>query len=289
MIRTIAGRQNHSVKLARKLQQKKYRRERGLLVAEGLDLLRIALDAGTKIDDVLVRSDLLAGLPPGLKERAEAGALDIGVCDEETLAYASSLAGAADVILIAKEPQRSLSDLDLGCSLTLFLDGVGDPGNVGTLVRSAVAFGANGVIASPSTADAFGPKALRAGMGAQFLLPVVADVTATDLAARLAGEAQRGRNMPLVMVADPHEGEDVRMVAPSAGIILVLTAERPLRDVAAPAGAAGWAGADARLNELRVRIPQARFDSLNVAMAGTILLYELARARGGNCQAPSLG
>jgi RNA methyltransferase, TrmH family len=307
MIRSIAGRQNHSVKLALKLQKKKYRREHGSLVAEGLDLLRIAFDAGVEIADVLVRVDLVEKLPAGLRERAEAGALDIGVCDEETLAYASSLGGAADVIFIAREPQHSLADLRLAGSLTLFLDGIGDPGNVGTLVRSAVAFGADGVIASPGTADAFGPKALRAGMGAQFLTTVVADVTAEDLEARLTREAERSRDIPLIVVADSNEGEDVRSIASPAATILVLTAERPPQDRATavdpgpdkalPAGRVRDNAAAADLapergpwpGAVRVRITQARFDSLNVAMAGTVLLYELARTRRGNCESPSLG
>ena len=70
MIRDIAGRQNHSVKLARKLQKKKHRRERGLLVCEGMDLLRAAVDSKADIRDVLVRSDLVAGLPAELRKRA---------------------------------------------------------------------------------------------------------------------------------------------------------------------------------------------------------------------------
>ena len=70
MIRDIAGRQNHGVKLARKLQKKKHRRERGLLVGEGMDLLEAAWQAGADIRDVLVRRDLLSELPGKLVERA---------------------------------------------------------------------------------------------------------------------------------------------------------------------------------------------------------------------------
>ena len=78
MIRDVEGRHNHSVKLACKLQKKKHRRERGLLVGEGLDLLRIAVDAGVEIGDVLVRGDVVAQLPAALVQRAQAGELDIG-------------------------------------------------------------------------------------------------------------------------------------------------------------------------------------------------------------------
>ena len=68
-------------------------------------------------------------------EAAEAGRLDIGVCDQETLAAASSLGGAADVLFVTSEPSWNLTDLALDESVVLYLDEVGDPGNVGTLVR----------------------------------------------------------------------------------------------------------------------------------------------------------
>ncbi len=123
MIRDIAGRQNHSVKLARKLQKKKYRRERGLLVGEGMDLLLAALAGRCRHPrDVLVRRELVQELPSALRERAAASVgaadiassdaetssthLNIGVCDQETLDYASSLGGAADVIFTVRRNRR---------------------------------------------------------------------------------------------------------------------------------------------------------------------------------------
>ncbi len=268
MIRDVEGRNNHSVKLARKLQKKKHRREKGLLVGEGLDLLRIAVDAGVEMGDVLVRRDVLSDLPPALRERAAAGGVDIGVCSEETMDHASSLGGSADVVFIARQPSWSLADIDLQNGLSLYLEGVGDPGNVGTLVRGCVGFGVGGMAVSPGTADPFGPKAMRAGMGAQFLLPIVVEVTQADLAARLRSMAAADGRAPEILVADPHAGVDVRDITGRGGLLLVLGSERD-------GPGEGWGA------ERRVNVPQVRFDSLNVAMAGTILLYELSgRSRG---------
>jgi RNA methyltransferase, TrmH family len=286
MIREIAGHHNHSVKLARKLQRKKFRRERGLLVGEGMDLLTAAVAGGADVREILVRKELLGELPAGLREQAAAfsgpaakapvdedsvsAGVDIGVCDQATLDHASSLGGSADVIFICIQPQGRLADIDLGAGLVLFLDGVGDPGNVGTLARSAVAFGLSGVICSPGTADPWSPKALRAGMGAQFSLPVVTEVEAGDLSARFAALTAKGAPEPRVLVADSNGGADVRDVVgggqAGAGLVLVLGSERT-------GPSAAWARAE------RVTIPQRHFDSLNVAMAGTILAYELSRAR----------
>jgi TrmH family RNA methyltransferase len=273
VIREIAGRQNHSVKLVRKLQHKKFRRDRGLLVCEGMDLLMAAVESDTAIKDVLVRPDLLRELPSALFERAKRSGdqgegPDIGVCDQETILYASSLGGAADVIFTCVQPQASLGDLELLTGTTFFLDGVGDPGNVGTIVRSALAFGILGLVCSPGTADPFGPKAMRAGMGSQFSLPVVTEVTPGDLQARLGGVKDKQGLVPEIWVADPYDGQDVAGAASASGVILVLGAERT-------GPGEGWSGAR------RVTIPQGRVDSLNVAMAATVFAYESWRK--GQC------
>ena len=279
MIRAIAGRNNASVKLAGKLQKKKYRTERGLFVAEGLDLLLAADMVGACPVEILVREDLEERLPRRLRDAAQAGTLDVGVCDAATLAGASSLGGASDVIALFPLPSWSLGDLRLGDGVTVYLYGVGDPGNVGTIVRGAVAFGAAGVACSPGTADAFGPKAVRAGMGAQFLIPVVTEVARDDLEAKLDADESRGNPAPTIIVADPRADTDCRSLAqtmgrrggedsPGAGVVVVLGSERGgLPEFRRPV--------------VRVAVPQARFDSLNVAMAATILLYELSVNRTG--------
>lgn len=269
MIREIAGRQNHSVRLARKLQKKKYRKERRLLVCEGMDLLYAAAEAGAPLYEVLVRGDLLSQLPRSVVEQATQAQpgvtpVAIGVCDEATLEYAGSLGGGVDVVVICAEPAWHLRDLPLVEGLTFFLDGVGDPGNVGAIIRSALALGVKGVICAPGTADPYSPKAMRAGMGAQFVLPVVTEVSAADLRSKLETVGREHGLTPTVWVADPREGVDVAFADLAAGNVVVLGAERS-------GPGPEWPGA------ARLRIPQERFDSLNVAMAATIIAYEWQR------------
>lgn len=273
MIRVIAGRHNRSLKLARKLQKKKYRREHGLLVAEGLDLLHAAVEAKARIVEVLVREDLADLLPESLLRSAaaprgdsEAPPVNIGICARELLEEVSSLGGGIDVVFMSVQPQWSLAQVPLSEGVTFYLDGVGDPGNVGAMIRSAVAFGVDAVCCSPGTADPFGPKAMRAGMGAQFCLPVVIEVSPSDLVAKLTALAEKGLTTPRVLVADPHEGADIRAVAAGNGLIVVVGDERT-------GPGPEWAFAE------RVNVPQQRFDSLNAAMAGTVLAYELFRQK----------
>ncbi|MHB8870800.1 MAG: TrmH family RNA methyltransferase [Thermoleophilia bacterium] len=268
MIREISGRQNDSIKLAHKLQKKKHRRDKGLFVCEGLDLLEAAVEAGELPVEILVREDLLNRLPAEVLVEAEEDELDIGVCSAEVLAHASSLGGAADVVAMFDTVEWSLGDVALGDGISVYVAGVGDPGNVGTLVRSAVAFGAVGVICSPGTADPFGPKALRAGMGAQFLIRIVLEVTPADMAAKVGAEERRGTQTPVFVMADPDGDEEAAGLVVEGPAVVVLGAER---------GSLPEVGPVVR----RVVIRQAAFDSLNVAMAGTVLLYELTRSHLG--------
>ena len=161
------------------------------------------------------------------------------------LAEVSELAHPPRVIGVYRR-----EDLPRGArTATLALWHVADPGNVGTLIRSADAFGA-GVALSPGCADPTGPKALRASMGSIFRVPT--------------GEFDdaAGRRVALV----PGRGEPLAGVDLSGDVVFVLGAERDglPEDVLARCDATAT-------------IPLAGAESLNVAMAGTVALYELAR------------
>jgi RNA methyltransferase, TrmH family len=166
----------------------------------------------------------------------------------ELLAEVSTLAHAARVVGVYRR-----DDLPRGLQeVTLALWHVADPGNVGTLLRSADAFGA-AVALSPGCADLTGPKALRASMGALFRVPT-------------AGfEEAAGRRVALV----PHGGEPLPEVDLSGAMVFVLGAERE-----------GLPAEVLERCDVRASIPQSGgAESLNVAMAGTVALYERLRQR----------
>jgi len=143
--------------------------------------------------------------------------------------------------------------------LTVVLDDIGDPGNVGTLIRTADAVGAAAVLTTESSADAFGPKAVRASAGSLFHLPPLAwpDRSPSALVAAFEREA-----VPIV-VAVAHDGESCFDYHWPSRCALVLGHET--RGVAAKWQAAATA---------RVTIPiVGRAESLNVAAAGAVLLY----------------
>jgi RNA methyltransferase, TrmH family len=220
----ITSRDNERLKLVRKLHDRRWRDKLGLFAVEGEDLVDAGLEAGLEAEDVLIAGE------------------DV---EPELLADVSGLAHPPRVVAVFRR-----EDLPGGTRpVTIALWRVADPGNVGTLLRAADAFGA-GVGLSDGCADPTGPKAVRASMGSLFRVP-------------LSGfDEPTGKRIAFV----PTGGSPLPELRFDGAVVLVLGAERE--------------GLPAELLERceeRASIPQSGGgDSLNVAMAGAIALYELA-------------
>jgi TrmH family RNA methyltransferase len=226
---TITSPHNEQLKEIRKLAGRKWRDKLRQFVAEGEDLLEAA-DA--------------AGWEPLARLVAEGSGLAGEEVKPHLLQQVSQLGSGTRAIGVYAQRWN----LPAG-PLCLALWGVNDPGNVGTALRSALAFGAASVALGPGTADPYGPKAVRASMGALFDVPVARVRTVEELP---------GRKIALVA----HGGEPL---APSDETTLVIGAEReglPDEVVAACDAVA--------------TIP-VRAESLNAAMAATVALYECNR------------
>jgi TrmH family RNA methyltransferase len=231
----IQSPQNPRLKAVRHLHTKRGRARSGLFLAEGEDLLAAAEHAGRP----LVEGYRLAG--------SGAGNDDFHEVERSALASVSTLGSGTRVI--ATYEQRWSTPAGPLC---VYLHRVGDPGNVGTVLRSAEAFGASCVALGPGCADPHGPKAVRASMGAIFTVSL-AHVSAID---ELPGER-------IALMADA--GEPLCGQGDGAAVTLLVGSERdglPEELVAACDRVA--------------RIPIAT-DSLNAAMAATVALYEITR------------
>ena len=235
----ITSATNPRLKLVRKLAARRQRDKLGLFVCEGEDLVSAALDAGLDPVEALVdaeRPALLERLP-----RAEEVA-------SELMSELSTLAHPARVVAVFRR-----ADLPRGtdASTGLALWHVGDPGNVGTLIRAADALGPAFVALSPGCADPAGPKALRASMGSLFR------VSLADF------DDAPGPRIALV----PRDGRPLDELDLGDRVTFVLGAERTGLPDDVVAGCDDVAS-----------IPiAAGAESLNVAVAGAIALYELGR------------
>lgn len=221
----ITSRDNATLKLVRKLAQKKHRLETGLFAAEGEDLVEAARSAGIEPVELLVAGETV---------------------EPELLAGVSTLPHPARAIGVYRA-----ADLPRGTRpVVLGLWRLADPGNVGALLRSADAFGA-GVSLSDGCADPLAQKALRASAGAIFRVPLVA-----------WGELPANR---IALVS--HGGEATLAAVPlEPPLALLLGSERD--------GLPEELATDCC--KVTIALPGAA-ESLNVAAAGAIALYELAR------------
>jgi TrmH family RNA methyltransferase len=239
----ITSPHNPALKRLRRLQTKRGRELAGRFAAEGEDLIAAAEHGGWEP----VEGYRLAGTRLG-------GA---GFCDVEQTALAAVSTLGSGTRAIGVYEQRWL-DAPVG-SLCVYLHGVGDPGNVGTVLRGALAFGASCVALGPGCADPYSPKAVRASMGAIFAVGL-ARVRTAEPAAELPGErvalvAGMGKLLPTISA----------QLADAPAVTLLVGAEReglPDEVVAAC--------------EQVAHIPIA-VESLNAAMAATVALYELTR------------
>jgi RNA methyltransferase, TrmH family len=226
----IVSRDNERLKLVRKLRERRWRDKLGLFAVEGED----AVDAATATPVDLLRAGV-----------------DV---EPRLLAEVSTAAHPPRVVAVYR---RGDLPAPQPCPVSLVLHGVADPGNVGTLIRTADAFGA-AVALTAGCADPTGPKALRASAGSIWRVPLL------DESGGPAGDSLlRGRRVALVA----HGGEPLDGADLDGPVVFLLGAEREGLPVEAE-------------RELDVRIPIGRAESLNVAVAGAIALYEWRRRNG---------
>jgi len=188
-------------KRLRALLRRKEREKRGLLIAEGTRVVSDLLDAGHPVLHGLFVEDGLADPAIGdIVRRLRAGGVKCEAVSASDLAEFADTVTPQGILVVAGIPLGKWEDLrELRL---LVVDGVQDPGNVGTLIRTAEALGAAGVLVLPGTADPWSPKAVRAAAGSCFRLPIL------TLDHREAIEGLRARDVPLWAAAA--DGEPYR-------------------------------------------------------------------------------
>lgn len=254
---TSAG--NPRIKLARKLQRRRAREQTGLCLLEGVRLVADAWAADAYFDAIFVTRhlwDQRASLP--LLASLERAAAPLFLISQELMAEISETVAPQGIAALCHMPRLSIPTNPW---LVLVLDGVGDPGNAGTLLRSAAAAGAERVIFAPETVDPFSPKVLRAGMGAHFRVAVSQAESWDEVVTGLGA----GRRLYTADAGARLLYTDVNWRLPSA---LVVGSESH-----GPSRAALAASTP-------VAIPmRAGIESLNAGVAGSVVLFEAARQR----------
>jgi TrmH family RNA methyltransferase len=240
---------------------------------EGPHLVEEALRSGIEIDSVLASPAGEKHLERlGFTAAAGAGPATPARVLRTTDRLFSSIAATETpqgIAALVRLPEYSFEDLVRGLPLVVVLVGVQDPGNVGTIVRSAEAFGATGIVAAAASASPYGPKAMRASAGSVFRLPMLL------------------RTQPAVLLAQLHVA-GVSLVATTSALSIDGSAPREPHRVDLRGPVALLIGSEAhglpepvlRSADVATRIPlQQPVESLNAAVAASVVLYEAARQR----------
>ena len=242
----ITSLENDRVKHYCKLKDKKYRDKTGLFLVEGMHLVLEAYKAGA-IEELILEKDEVLPLD-----------VPIVYVTNDIIHKMTQVDTPSKVMAVCKKQENTLPN----ASRILILDGIQDPGNIGTLIRTAVASGVYSIAASPECAHFWSPKALRAGMGAHF---------AATLYENVKSEAVRECFNARILAADARGGRDLYLTQgwESGHTVWMMGSEGQ-----------GISQAALAVTDERLYIPiEHDCESLNVSAAAAVCLFEQRRRR----------
>ncbi|MCS7025503.1 MAG: RNA methyltransferase [Bryobacteraceae bacterium] len=230
----------------------------GYALAEGFHLLEEALQSRCELGGILAAQSAL----PKLEQRVEPlQGLRVTVVEDKLFQSVATTETSQGVIALVKPKPWAVEDLFNAESLVVVLDGVQDPGNAGTIVRAAEAFGASGAVFVKGSVHPYHPKTLRASAGSLFRLPILYGIGADEVLRVLRQKGlERFAAMPAAQLR-PDEVDFRRKCAIMIG------------------SEAHGVSSCLREGARQLSIPTSGVESLNAAMAAAVLLYEASRQR----------
>ena len=261
----ITSLQNPRVKQLVRLRDRRPRDEAGVFLVEGYREIRRALEKGVRLQELYFSADWFLGEnEPALIESARATGTEIFELSKDAFAKIAYRERPDGLLAIAPQWKRTLAELPLRePAFLLIVEAIEKPGNLGTILRSADAAGVDGVIVCDPVTDIFNPNVVRSSTGVLFSVPVVVSES------RAVREWLRERRIRAVATTPAatqlHTATDLR-----GPLALVMGSEQY-----------GLSEYWLKESDAQVRIPMAgQADSLNVAMATIITLFEAVRQRG---------
>ena len=265
---SVVARATHpAVRAARRLRRRRERSRAGLLLVEGPNALAEAVD---QLRQVFV-SEAASDQSRGVAERCRDAGIPVITVTDAVLATLADAETPQGVVGVAQRPVADLDTVTARADLLVVLDAVADPGNAGTIIRTADAAGADGVVLTAGSVDPTNGKAVRASAGSLFHLPVVDGVDAGDVV-----DACRRAGLRLV-AATPRAGNSYTDLWYTDATAIVFGNE-----------AHGLSAKMAAQADVTVSVPMARSarmgyrghaESLNLATTAAVVLFEIVRQR----------
>ncbi|OGC95650.1 MAG: hypothetical protein A2W25_17580 [candidate division Zixibacteria bacterium RBG_16_53_22] len=248
------------IKKAASLAHSKYRKKHGLFLVEGIHSVTELLKSGWQTESLIVAAEAeqnaqvaaLLGLARGRR-------LIIHKVTRKIFEHIAATESPREIMAVARIPESELPKVASKPRI-LIADQIADPGNLGTIIRSARAFGFDGIISTAGSADIYNPKVVRATQGALFHVTQAEHATAREI---ISTVKPTHKFYSLV----PHGGEDPVSLRPAARFALIVGAE-----------AAGVSPELAAVSDLRLTIPMpGGAESLNAAVSAAIAMYAFSR------------
>ena len=243
-------------RITRLQTQARTRRKEGAFVIEGVRLAEEAFQAGWQPELVLY-SDQLSSRGQQLVSRFQARGVEVFAVSSQVMRAASDTQTPQGILAVLQIPDMAVP---APLNFIFIPDGIRDPGNLGTLLRTALAAGVDAVLLPPGTVDPYAPKVVRSAMGAHFHLPILA----------------RSWDQIRIITASLHT-----YLADAGAKLSCFDADFSVPLALIIGGEADGAGSEAHtLEAASVKIPMTgSTESLNVAAAGAVLMFEVARQR----------
>jgi len=256
----ITSKQNKYVRTARlSAVNKKFRQKSGLFIIEGIRLVDEAVRSNFSMEFVLA-SDKLKNNQWAVKLLNDIKDMGVKVfaVDHGVFSSIAQTENPQGIIAVAKQPVRTWGEMNLHSpeSFVLVIDGVQDPGNLGTMIRTAEAAGASGIITTPCTVDIYNSKVVRSSMGSIFRLPILAERSADEI-------IKVFNDYGVQMLVARVDADKLLYEVEFKGTLAVVVGNENR-------------GPSASFKGTAVRIP-CRIESLNVSVAAAVLLYERVR------------
>lgn len=260
----IRSKDNSSVKYVRSLAEHKYRKKEKAFLIESVKMVEEALRERLGVRMVVATPSLLQHHGKGVVKLAESRSVDLLWISDNVMDYLSESKTPQPVMAVVEMKQHSEENLyENAAGLIVIAHQLQDPGNLGTIIRTAEAVGASGLAITPNTVDPYNAKAVRASMGSILRLPVV---TVGDIAVFIKKCKQRGFQTGATVLTGTKTHFDIDLTKPTVLIFGQEGSGLPhdiMPDI-----------------DLHVRIPMVEtIDSLNVATAAAVILYEAMRQR----------